>query len=78
MADKDFDYEKAISELEGIVSKLTAGNVSLDESLKLYTRGVELSNLCQKRLVEIERKISIVNSDGSLSPLEISVEEENL
>lgn len=76
MAEKKFDYEKAISELESIVSKLSEGNVTLDESLKLYTRGVELSNLCQKRLVEIEKKISIVNEDGSLSALDISTEEE--
>lgn len=76
MADNEFDYEKSILELENIVSKLSEGNVSLDESLKLYTRGVELSNLCQKRLVEIEKQISIVNKDGSISTLSIDAEED--
>lgn len=76
MADNEFDYEKSILELENIVSKLSEGNVSLDESLKLYTRGVELSNLCQKRLVEIEKQISIVNKDGSISSLSIDAEED--
>ncbi|MBO7452064.1 MAG: exodeoxyribonuclease VII small subunit [Clostridiales bacterium] len=76
MDSNEFVYEDAIKELEGIVSKLSGGNVSLDESLALYTRGVELSNLCQKRLIEIEQKISIVNKDGSVSLLQIQDEEE--
>ena len=56
--------------------KISEGKVSLDESLALYTRGVELSNLCQKRLNEIEEKISIINSDGSVSLLQIDDEKE--
>ena len=65
-----FVYEDAVKELEAIVAKLSEGGVSLDESLKLYTRGVELSNLCEKRLTEIEQKISIINKDGSVSLLQ--------
>ena len=76
MADNEFNYEHAIAELESIVAKLTEGNVSLDESLTLYTRGVELTKLCQNRLVEIEQKISIVNQDGSIVPFEINSEED--
>lgn len=76
MTDNEFNYENAIAELESIVAKLTAGNVSLDESLTLYTRGVELTKLCQNRLVEIEQKISIVNADGSIEPFLINTEEE--
>ena len=76
MDNENFVYEDAIRELEQIVSKLSEGKVSLDESLALYTRGVELSNLCQKRLNEIEQKISIVNKDGSVSLLQTVEEEE--
>ena len=74
--DNGFVYEDAVRELEQIVSKLSEGKVSLDESLALYTRGIELSKLCQDRLTEIEQKISIVNSDGSVSLLQIDTEEE--
>ena len=76
MSEGNFVYEDAVKELESIVSKLSEGKVSLDESLALYTRGVELSNLCQKRLNEIEEKISIINSDGSVSLLQIDDEKE--
>lgn len=76
MSEDNFVYEEAVKELESIVSKLSERKVSLDESLALYTRGVELSNLCQKRLNEIEEKISIINSDGSVSLLQIDDEKE--
>lgn len=57
----NFLYEDAVKELQEIVNKLSSGNVSLDESLKLYTRGIELSNQCDLKLKEIEQKVAIVN-----------------
>lgn len=60
MADK-FVYEDAVKELQDIVNKLGSGNVSLDESLKLYTRGIELSKLCDEKLKQIEQKFSVVD-----------------
>ena len=76
MENERFVYEDAVKELESIVSKLSEGNISLDESLELYTRGVELSNLCQKRLNEIEQKITIINKDGSVSLLQTDEQKE--
>jgi len=60
MEDK-FVYEDAVKELQEIVNKLSSGNVSLDDSLNLYTRGIELSSKCDDKLKEIEQKVSIVN-----------------
>ena len=54
-------YEDAVKELNEIVNKLGAGNVTLDESLKLYTRGIELSNYCDSKLKEIEQKFSVID-----------------
>ncbi len=59
--EENFVYEDAVSELENIVEKLNGGKCSLDESIALYTRGVELASACKKRLSEIEQKISEVN-----------------
>ena len=61
MEEKEFNYEQAVAELEQIVSRLSAGNVPLDDSLKLYTRGLELVNLCDGKLTEVEKKISVLN-----------------
>ena len=60
MADK-FVYEEAVKELQEIVNKLGQGNVTLDESLKLYTRGIELSKICDDKLKEVEQKFSVID-----------------
>jgi exodeoxyribonuclease VII small subunit len=62
------DFEGAIAELETIVKKLEEGELSLEESLKLYERGVQLSRFCHSRLEEAERRIEILNDRGELKP----------
>ena len=61
MAD-GFGYEDAVKELQDIVNKLGTGNVTLDESLKLYTRGIELSKQCDEKLKQIEQKFSVIDT----------------
>ncbi|MBP5180867.1 MAG: exodeoxyribonuclease VII small subunit [Clostridiales bacterium] len=69
---KEFVYEDAVKELQDIVNKLGSGNVSLDESLKLYNRGIELSKQCDDKLKEIEQKFSVIDpSTGEESEAEI-------
>ncbi len=63
MSEETFVYEEAIAELEKIVERLSGGNVSLDDSLELYTRGVKLASMCDKKLSEVEKKISLINKD---------------
>ena len=58
-------YEQAVSELEEIISKLESGETSLDDSIALYSRGMELSKFCKDKLDDIEKKISILTQDGS-------------
>jgi len=63
MADKKFVYEEAIAELESIVNSLNNGNVSLDDSIKLYSRGVELASLCNDKISEVEKTIAMIDRD---------------
>lgn len=58
---KDIKFEDAMRELEEISDKLSAGNASLDEMMKLYTRGMELSKHCRKILSDYEAKLEIVD-----------------
>ncbi|MDD2533753.1 MAG: exodeoxyribonuclease VII small subunit [Eubacteriales bacterium] len=62
-------YEQAISQLEKIVSRLESGDVSLDESVKLFQQGTELSRFCATQLAAVEHQISqlIVAPDGSVT-----------
>ncbi|HAU51362.1 MAG: exodeoxyribonuclease VII small subunit [Saccharofermentanaceae bacterium] len=66
MSDKiEMTYEQAVSELEEIISKLESGEASLDDSIALYSRGMELSKFCKEKLDAIEKKISILSQDGA-------------
>lgn len=66
MAGKSF--EQSITELEEIVSQLENGDVTLDESLSLFEKGIKLSKNCQKMLDAAEKKVSILltNDDGEI------------
>jgi exodeoxyribonuclease VII small subunit len=50
-------FEKSVEELDSIVSKMESGELSLDESLKLFEQGVKLTRSCQKTLADAESKI---------------------
>jgi len=62
------DFEAAIAELESIVKKLEDGDLSLEQSLGLYERGVTLSKFCHARLEDAERRIEVLSERGTLSP----------
>jgi exodeoxyribonuclease VII small subunit len=62
------DFEAALNELEGIVKKLEEGDLTLENSLALYERGVELSRFCHARLSDAEKRIEILNERGEIKP----------
>jgi len=62
------DFESAISELESIVKTLEGGDLSLEQSLELYERGVRLSRFCHTRLEDAERRIEVLNDRGERAP----------
>jgi exodeoxyribonuclease VII small subunit len=62
-------FESALGELESIVQQLEQGDLDLEESLKLFEKGVKLSRECRERLAKAERRIEILlkDSNGNLS-----------
>ncbi len=65
---KTKSYEEMLGELETIVQQLERGELPLDESLALFQKGIELSQSCNQRLDQIEKKISVLleDKDGTL------------
>ena len=57
---KQPDFETALAELESLVETLEQGDISLEESLKLFERGVTLTRNCQTSLKEAEQKVQIL------------------
>ena len=66
---EQFHFEHAIKELEDIVHKLEEGELTLEESLDLFQKGVVLSKSCSKMLDEAEQKVSVLikEKDGTIS-----------
>ena len=60
MAKEKKNFEKSLSELEEIVEKLERGEMSLDESIEIFQKGVTLSKDLSKMLDEIEKKITLL------------------
>jgi exodeoxyribonuclease VII small subunit len=51
------DFEKALEELESLVEQLESGDLSLDQSLKQFKRGVELTRHCQAVLEQAQQTV---------------------
>ena len=58
-------FEASLGALEKIVRKLEDGDLSLEESLKLFEDGVKLSRECQERLNQSERRIEVLLKDAN-------------
>ena len=58
-------FEQAIKRLEEIVAELEEGNLPLEESLKIYEEGVELTKFCFTKLNETEDKIKTLVKTGA-------------
>ena len=62
------DFEAAVAELETIVKQLEQGDLSLEQSLALYERGIQLSRFCHAKLEEAERRIELLTEKGEVRP----------
>jgi len=66
-------FEKALQELEELVEKMEQGELSLEDSLQHFEKGVQLSRACQQALKEAEQKVEILmkkNDQEDIVPLD--------
>ena len=62
---KEFDFEKALENLEELVSSMENGELSLEDSLKAFETGIKLTRECQTALKKAEQKVQIlINEEG--------------
>ena len=78
-APKKPDFERSLARLEEVVRRLESPQLSLDEAMKLFEEGVELSRECQKQLEEAEGRVEILlkKADGKLADEPFEPEAEN-
>ena len=75
---KGIDFEKSLKRLEKIVQELEDGDLTLDEALKKYGEGIELSRACTKMLNEAKNKVEkLVKKEGTLATEQFESEAED-
>ena len=67
------NFESAMGQLETLVSKMESGDLSLEESLEAFEKGVHLTRFCQDQLQKAELKIQELNSKGEI----VEIDQEN-
>lgn len=65
----DVPYEGLVSELDGVVKKLEAGELSLEESLRAFERGVKLAQAAEGRLDSAEQRVELLLQGDKTAPL---------
>jgi len=75
---KKITFEDALEELETIASKLESGELTLEQSIQFYEKGVELAKFCRQKLEEAERKIEVLQKqpDGTIQKKSVKVKED--
>ena len=67
-------FEESLKQLEAIVAKLERGDLPLEESVRLFEEGIQLSNACKTDLETAEGKVQMLlkQKDGSMKPAPFS------
>lgn len=63
--ENDKNFEEMMKDLEQIAKDLESGDLSLDESVKKFEEGIEISKSCSKILEDAEKKITILIKDSN-------------
>lgn len=64
------DFEKNLRALEALVERLEAGDLSLEESLQQFERGIRLTRACQAALQAAEQKVEMLTQKGDKETIE--------
>lgn len=65
---KNLKFEQALKRLEEMVQKLEEGDLPLDESLKVFEEGIELSRFCEQKLNQAEGRVEMILKDNKENP----------
>ena len=63
-------FEQALAELEAIVDELERGELSLQDSLQSFERGVALTAICQRALAQAEQRVEVLTGKDANAKLE--------
>ncbi len=72
----EFNFEEALQELERLVSSMEEGELSLEDSMKAFEKGIKLTRECQTALQKAEQKVQILlNESGETQAFDVKDED---
>ena len=72
---KEKGFEEMLDELETIVSTLEKDDLKLDDAINMFTDGMKIAKVCNKKIEEAEKKITIlINEDGGITEKDFTAE----
>ena len=72
----EFNFEEALEELERLVSSMEEGELSLEDSMTAFEKGIKLTRECQSALQKAEQKVQILlNESGETQAFDVKDED---
>ena len=62
-----FNFNKGLAELEVIINKMESGDLSLEDSLKYFEKGVKLHRQCHSALTDAEQRVNLLSEEDNYS-----------
>ena len=70
MAEKEQTLEKLFTQLEDVIREMEQGEVSLEEAVELYNKGVDTLKMCNEKIDKVEKKILVLDNEGETHEFE--------
>ena len=73
---KSYPFEASLDKLENLVEKMEDGDLTLEESLKIFEEGVKLTRECQQALADAEQKVKLlIEESGEVTSTDFEVDD---
>ena len=74
---KSYPFETSLDKLEKLVEKMEDGDLTLEESLKIFEEGVKLTRECQQALADAEQKVKLlIEESGEVTSIDFEADDE--
>ena len=78
-AKKGINFEKALDQLEALVDDMENGDLSLEQSLQAFEKGIKLTRECQSALAQAEQKVQmLIEENGKLTAVAVDDEDDDI
>ncbi|MBQ0043316.1 MAG: exodeoxyribonuclease VII small subunit [Lachnospiraceae bacterium] len=67
----DMTLEETFGELDKVVGQLEDGEISLEDSFRVYEKGMRLLKLCNEKIDAVEKKVQVISESGELEEFEV-------